>query len=167
MRYGRILVVLAVFAPLLAACATSGGMTVSSGAVANPVAKYRNAIAVRSVSGGQMMNALTVPGVANEPFKAALESTLSYNGYLAQSGTPKFHLDAEIQNLDQPFIGLDFDVVADVTYKVSGAGAPAVYPIKAKGSATSSDSPLAVDRIRIANERAMRENLRQFLEALR
>jgi hypothetical protein len=167
MRYGRILVVLAVFAPLLAACATSGGMTVSSGAVANPVAKYRNAIAVRSVSGGQMMNVLTVPGVANEPFKAALESTLSYNGYLAQSGTPKFHLDAEIQNLDQPFIGLDFDVVADVTYKVSGAGAPAVYPIKAKGSATSSDSPLAVDRIRIANERAMRENLRQFLEALR
>jgi hypothetical protein len=168
MRYGRILVVLAVFAPLLAACATSGGMTVSSGAVANPVAKYRNAIAVRSVSGGQMMNVLTVPGVANEPFKAALENTLSYNGYLAQSATPKFYLDAEIQNLDQPLIGLDFDVVADVTYKVSGgAGAPAVYPIKAKGSATFSDSPLAVDRIRIANERAMRENLKQFLEALR
>jgi hypothetical protein len=142
-------------------------MTVSSGAVVNPVAKYRNAIAVRSVSGGQMMNVLTVPGVANEPFKAALESTLSYNGYLAQSGTPKFYLDAEIQNLDQPFFGLDFDVVADVTYKVSGAGAPAVYPIKAKGRATFSDSPLAVDRIRIANERAMRENLKQFLEALR
>jgi hypothetical protein len=167
MRYGKILVALAVLAPLLAACATPGGMTVSSGAVANPVAKYRNAIAVRSVSGGQVMNVLTVPGVANEPFKAALESTLAYNGYLAQSGTPKFYLDAEIQNLDQPFIGLDFDVVADVTYKVSGAGAPAVYPIKAKGTATFSDSPIAIDRIRIANERAMRENLKQFLEALR
>jgi hypothetical protein len=143
-------------------------MTVSSGAVANPVAKYRNAIAVRSVSGGQVMNVLTVPGVANEPFKAALESTLAYNGYLAQSGTPKFYLDAEIQNLDQPVIGLDYDVVADVTYKVSGgAGTPAVYPIKAKGTATFSDSPIGVDRIRIANERAMRENLKQFLEALR
>jgi hypothetical protein len=100
MRCGKILIVLAVFAPLLVACATSGGMTVSSGAVVNPVAKYRNAIAVRSVSGGQMMNVLTVPGVSNEPFKAALESTLSFNGYLAQSGTPKFYLDAEIQNLD-------------------------------------------------------------------
>jgi hypothetical protein len=167
MRYGKILIVLAVLAPLLAACATSGGMTVSSGAVANPVAKYRNAIAVRSVSGGQVMNVLTVPGVANEPFKAALESTLSFNGYLAQSGTPKFYLDAEIQNLDQPFFGLDFDVVADVTYKDSETGAPAVFPIKAKGSATFSDSPIALDRIRIANERAMRENLKQFLEALR
>jgi hypothetical protein len=167
MRRGKILVVLAVFALLLAACATPGGMTVSSGAVVNPVAKYRNAIAVRSVSGGQMMNVLTVPGVANEPFKAALESTLAHNGYLAQSAAPKFYLDAEIQNLDQPLFGLDFDVVADVTYKVSGAGASAVYPIKAKGSATFSDSPIALDRIRIANERAMRENLKQFLEALR
>jgi hypothetical protein len=106
--------------------------------------------------------------VANEPFKAALESTLAFNGYLAQSGTPKFYLDAEIQNLDQPIMRLDFDVVADVTYKVSGgAGAPAVYPIKAKGTATFSDSVIGVDRIRIANESAMRENLKQFLEALR
>jgi hypothetical protein len=167
MRYRKILAALAIVAPLLAACATPGGMTVSSGAVANPVAKYRNAIAIRSVSGGQMMNVLTVPGVANEPFKAALESTLANNGYLAQSAAPKFYLDAEIQNLDQPIIGLDFDVVADVTYKVSGAGAAAVYPIKAKGTATFSDSPIGVDRIRIANERAMRENLKQFLEALR
>jgi hypothetical protein len=42
-------------------------------------------------------------------------------------------------------------VVADVTYKVSGgAGATAVYPIKAKGTATFSDSPIGIDRIRIA-----------------
>jgi hypothetical protein len=74
MRYGKILVALVVLAPLLAACATPGGMTVSSGAIANPVAKYRNAIAVRSVSGGQVMNVLTVPGVANEPFKAPLKT---------------------------------------------------------------------------------------------
>ena len=167
MRYGKILVALAMFAPLLAACATSGGMTVNPGAVTNPLAKYRNAIAVRSVSGGQVMNILTVPGVSNEPFQAALETTLAANGYLAQSGTPKFYLDAEIQNLEQPFIGLDFDVVANVTYKVSGAGAEAVYPIKAKGTATFSDSVVALDRIRIANERAMRENLKQFLQALR
>src|SRR5258705_8534813 len=115
MRYGRIMVVLAFFAPGLAACATQQAMTVASGAVANPVAKYRNAIAVRSVSGGQVMNVLTVPGVANEPFKAALESTLSFNGYLAPSGTPKFYLDAVNPNLDQPNMGLDFDVVDDRT----------------------------------------------------
>jgi len=113
------------------------------------------------------MNILSVPDVANEPLKAALESTLAANGYLAQSGTPKFYLDAEIRNLDQPLIGLDLEVAADVTYKVSGAGAAAAYPIKTKGSATFSDSPIAADRMRIANERAMHQNIEQFLQALR
>ena len=166
-RHGRILLVLALFAPGLAACATPEAMTVAGGAVANPSPKYRNAIAVRSVSGGQVMNVLTVPGVANEPLKAALESTLAANGYLAQSGTPRFYLDAEIKNLDQPLIGLDLDVFADVTYRISGAGAASAYPVKTKGTATFSDSPLAADRMRIANERAMHENIKELLRVLR
>lgn len=167
MKLGKVLLVLAIIAPGLAACATQQAMTVSSGAVANPGSKYRNAIAVRSVSGGQAMNILTVPGVANEPLKAALETTLAANGYLTQSDTPKFYLDAEIQNLDQPLIGLNLDVAASVTYTVSGAGSPAVFPIKSKGSATFSDSPLAADRMRIANERAMHQNIEQLLQMLR
>jgi hypothetical protein len=166
-RYGRILVVLTFIAPVLAACATPQAMTVDSGAVVNAIPKYRNAIAVRSVTGGRVMNALTVMGVENEPLKAALESSLAANGYLARSGTPKFYVDAEIVNLDQPLIGLDLDVTADVTYKVSGAGAAATYPVKTTARATFSDSPIAVDRMRIANERAMRQNIKQFLLALR
>ena len=129
-------------------------MTVVGGSATNASPKYRNAMAVRAVSGGQVMNVLTVPGVANEPLKAALENTLGANGYLAKSGMPKYYLDAEIQNLDQPLIGLDLDVTADVTYKVSSAGGVATYPIKTKGRATFSNSPIAADRMRIANERA-------------
>ena len=157
----------ALLALALAGCASQQAMHVNPGAVTNPVAKYKNAIAVRTVSGGQVMNVLTVPGVADEPFKAALESSLAANGYLAKTGAPKYYLDAEIKNLDQPLIGLDLEVVSTVTYKVSGAGAPASFPITAKGMATFSDSPIAVDRIRIANERAMQDNIRQFLVALR
>jgi hypothetical protein len=97
----------------------------------------------------------------------ALESSLAASGYLAQPGTPKFYVDAEIMNLDEPLIGFDMDVTADVTYKVSGAGAAATYPIKSTARATFSDSPLGADRVRIANERAMQENIRQFLLALR
>jgi hypothetical protein len=154
-------------APGLAACATQQAMTVQSGAIVNSSPKYRNAIAVRSVTGGQMMNAMTVMGVSNEPLRAALESSLAANGYLAQSGPPKFYVDAEIINLDEPLIGLDFDVTANVTYKVSGAGTVATYPIKSTARATFSDSPLGADRVRIANERAMQENIKQFLLALR
>jgi hypothetical protein len=35
------------------------------------------------------------------------------------------------------------------------------------GQATFSDSPIAADRLRIANERAMQENIKQFLQALK
>jgi len=106
-------------------------------------------------------------GIPNEPFRQALEATLSGNGYLAASGAPKFYLDAEIRNLDQPLMGLDLTVIADVTYSISGTGPAASYPIKAQATATFSDSPIGMDRIRIANERAMRENISQFLQALR
>jgi hypothetical protein len=144
-------IVLALIAPGLAACATQQGMTVDNSAIVNVVPKYRNAVAVRSVTGGRMMNAMTVMGVENEPLKAALESSLAASGYLARSGTPKFYVDAEIMNLDEPLIGLDMDVTADVTYKVTGAAA--TYPIKSKARATFSDSPLGADRERARDAR--------------
>jgi len=164
---GKIFAILTFIGPGLAVCATQQAMTVDSGAIVNSSPKYRNAMAVRSVTGGQLMNAMTVIGVTNEPLKAALEGSLATNGYLARSGTPKFYVDAEIVNLDEPVIGLDLDVTADVTYKVSGSGAPATYPIKTTARTTFSDSPRAADRVRIANERAMQQNIKQFLQALR
>ncbi|MBX9846067.1 MAG: hypothetical protein K2Z80_30110 [Xanthobacteraceae bacterium] len=166
MRFRKSIFILLLAAPALAACATQQAMTVSAGTIANPLPKYKNAVAVRSVTGGQAMNVMTVPGVTNEPLKAALESSLAANGYLA-SGAPKYFIDAEIKNLEQPLMGLDLDVVADVTYKVSGAGANATYPIKSKATASFSDSAIAVDRMRIANERAMQQNIKQFLQAMR
>ena len=154
----------------LGACATQQGMTVTptASALEAPVPRLKNAFAVRSVSGGQPMNVLTVPGVPNEPFKAALEGSLAANGYLASEGTtPKFYIDAEIQDLDQPLIGLEYDVKSSVLYKVSGAGPVKTYPIKATGTAGFSDSPLGADRMRIANERAMQQSIKSILQALR
>jgi len=164
MRRVGFVLILALIAPGLAACATPQAMTVAGIATANP--KYRNAMAIRSVTGGQAMDVLTVPGVSNEPLKQALENSLATTGYLARSGAPKFYVDAEVRNLQQPLIGLTLDVTADVVYKVSGAGG-GTYPIRASGTATFSDSPIAADRMRIANERAMQANIKQFLEALR
>lgn len=125
MRFLMVVLALAL-ASMVAACVTQQAMTVSAGAIANPLPKYKNAVAVRSVMGGAAMNVLTMPGVPNEPLKAALEDSLRASGYLA-SGTPKFHIDAEINNLQQPIVGLDMDVTADVTYKVLGAGTVAGF----------------------------------------
>lgn len=151
-------------AAMVAACATPQGMTV--GAVGHTLPKYRNAVEVRSVTGGAMMNVMTQFGVSNEPLKEALEASLRSNGYLA-SGGARYFIDAEIKNLDQPIIGLDLNVAAVVTYKVSGPGTNATYPIRSEGKATFADSPIAADRLRIANERAIQDNIRQFLTSLR
>jgi hypothetical protein len=161
------LAIAASLAAMLAACATPGAMTVDVGATGNSNPKYRNAVAVRTVSGGQPMNVLTVPGVPNEPFKAALEGSLQAKGYLASGGAARFQVDAEIQDLEQPLVGLTYDVTASVKYRVSGPGINATYPISTKASATLSDSPIGADRMRIANERAMQQNIRQFLLALK
>jgi hypothetical protein len=161
------LLIAAMMAAGLAACATQGAMTVDVGSTGGSNPKYRNAVAVRTVSGGQPMNVLTVPGVPNEPFKAALESSLEAKGYLANGGAARFHVDAEIQDLEQPLIGLTYDVTASVKYRVSGPGVNATYPITTKASASMSDSPIGADRMRIANERAMQQNIRQFLVALK
>lgn len=164
----RVLLVL-LMAAGLGACATPQAMMVNAGAVANPVAKYRGALAVRNVSGGAMMNILTMPGVSDEPFKAALESSLAQVGYLASSGAPRFYVDAEIQNLQQPMVAIDVDVTATVTYKVTpvGGGASASYPVTAKGNAAFGDSLIGADRLRVANERAMQANIKAFLQQLR
>lgn len=157
----------AVMTAALAACATQEAMTVDVGSTGGSNPKYRNAVAVRTVSGGQPMNVLTVPGVPNEPFKAALEGSLQAKGYLASGSGARFYIDAEIQDLEQPLIGLTLDVTASVKYRVSGPGVNATYPITTKASASMSDSPIAADRMRIANERAMQQNIRQFLVTLR
>jgi hypothetical protein len=65
-------------------------------------------------------------------------------------------------------IGLDLHVTADVTYRILGGdGKVAAYPIKTTGSATFSDPPIACERMRIANERTMHQDVAQFLLALR
>lgn len=116
------------------------------------------------------MNMATVPGIPNEPLEIALESSLAANGYLSRSGTPKFYLDVVILELDRPMHGLTLHATADVTYALTSAtsgGAVAPYHIVTTGRATFSDSAIAVARMRFANERAMRENIEQFLRELR
>jgi hypothetical protein len=78
--------------------------------------------------------------------------------------------DVVILELDRPMHGLTLHATADVTYALTsgtGGGAVAPYHIVTTGRATFSDSAIAIARMRFANERAMRENIEQFLRELR
>lgn len=153
----------------VAGCAKPQAMFVAQGTIANPVAKYKGAMALRSVTGGAAMNILTMPGVMDDAFKSALQSSLANAGYLASNAAAKYTIDATIDNLQQPLIGISMEVTATVTYTVTpaGGGQPMRYPVTTQGTASFSDSPMGADRLAKANEKAMQENIRMFLQGLR
>ena len=75
-------------------------------------------------------------------------------------------LSAKLFKLDQPMFGLTLDVKSNVIYEVAGQGVTKSYPVNSTGTATFSDAAIAVQRLRLSNERSILENIREFLKQL-
>ena len=127
--------------------------------------KLKGAIEVVNVSGGKKTNPLWTSQVDNDGFKKALESSLSAYGYLADDKA-KYKLDADLLSLGQPIMGFSLDVKSKVIYKIYDAEMVKKYRIKAAGVAGVSDAFLANERLKIANERSIQENIKEFLKQL-
>ncbi len=140
--------------------------TVANKAPPNP--SLKGAISVRSVSGGQDTNPLWISQVGTQEFKGALSDSLRAYGYLSNDPTnAPILVDANLQSLSQPIFGMTFNVVSVVNYSIQRQGQNATQlPITATGSATISDAFLGVERMRLANERSIKENITKFLEGL-
>lgn len=154
----------------LAGCATpatSQAMTVKPGAVAAVNPKLKGQVAVADVKGGKETNPMWTSQVDAAGFRKALTDSLAVSGYLApDAASAKYKVSADLVALEQPLFGLTFDVKSDVKYQVSGTGAPRDFVIKATGTAGTSDAFVAVERLRIANERSVMENIKEFLNRL-
>jgi uncharacterized lipoprotein YajG len=156
---------------LLVGCATPAtqqAMSISAqdvGTTVNP--QFKGQLAIGSVTGGKDTNPLWSSQVDSQSFKGALDKSISVAGYQAASGTSgKYRVDAVLQDLDQPFMGFTLDVVSKVVYTVSGDGKQKQFPVSATGSASTSDAFVAIERLRIANERSIKENIKQFIQSL-
>lgn len=150
-----------------ATSATSQAMTVQpqAAAVVNP--KLKSAIRVDNITGGKETNPLWTSQVDNAGFKKALEDSLAIAGYLAApNATAPYTMSAELKELDQPLFGLTFDVKSSIVYKLSGDGAAKDIPVNATGTATVSDAFVAIERLRIANEKSIQENIKALLKEL-
>jgi len=159
-----------VFVFSLGGCATAArpdAMTVKLDTGTAVSARLKGAVALGQVSGGESTNPLWISQVDNDGFKKAFEASLTSYGYLATNpASAKYTVAAKLLKLDQPMFGLTLDVKSNVVYELSGAGASKSYPVNATGSATFSDAPLAFERLRLSNERAILENIREFLKQL-
>lgn len=129
-----------------------------------------HAVNIHAVAGGSETNPMWVSKVSDKDFKAALVRTLQSAGLLSGDGSsPRYQLDATLLSLEQPMFGLDLKVTCSVRYDLSDAATgKRVFgkTITTPFTATFSDSALAVARLRIANEGAVRENLRELLDEL-
>ena len=126
---------------------------------------------VAHVDGGTKTNPLWMSSVSSEDFRTALESSLKSVGLLADDpAAAKTEITANLQELQRPMIGLDMSVTSKVHYSAKTTADQKVVfddTVAATGVAKFGEALLAVQRLQIANEAAMRENIKAFIERLR
>ena len=129
---------------------------------------FRQAITVASVTGGSSTNPLWTSQVSNEDFKKALEQSLKLNTLLAE-GEGKYRLTVSLISLKQPFVGLDMTVDATARYVVTpiSGGAPAMdQTFNTPYKAAFGDALIGMERLRLANEGAIRTSIAAFVASL-
>ena len=65
-------------------------------------------------------------------------------------------------SLERPLVGFSLDVESQVKYHVTSK-TENTHTITALGTASVGDAFLGVERLRIANERAIQNNIKQFI----
>lgn len=160
-----VVLILAILSGCAAAPANKQAMIVTPSSTVN--ADQKGKFVVNAVTGGKVTNPFWTSQVSNESFGDALKESLLISGLSAsENPSSKYKIDADLISLKQPMLGLTFDVVSTVNYKVYGDGFEKVFPIVATGTATTSDSLLAITRLKIANEKSIQENIKAFISEL-
>ena len=128
-----------------------------------------HAMCVRSVSGGEKTNALWVSRVDDDGFRSALSSSLASAGLNAASNACPYPIDVNLLGLSQPMMGFDMTVTAHVNYKVydSKAQPLGLWTIDSPFTATMKDAFVGVERLRLANEGAIRTSIQSFFDKLK
>ena len=169
----RKLPVVALLSIMLSACAEPARVDQMVPTAATPLATgspLENALCVTSVKGGEETNPLWTSEVDNAAFRDALEQALT-NNRMAASGTAAcaFDVEANLLGLAQPVAGFDMEVTANVNYSVLEHASQAPYfqsTVVTPYTADFSSAFLGIERLRLANEGAIRTNIEKFLEEL-
>lgn len=164
---------LAAIAVVVVGCATPARMdqmTVAPTPQAAAVpTKFRNSIAIKDVTGGTETNPLWTSQVSSAEFERALEASLQNSALLAPRQGGAYQLSAQLGKLEQPILGIDMTVTATVLYQlVERRTAATVWEksIVTPYTAKFSDSLLGVERLKLANEGAIKENIGRLVDEI-
>jgi hypothetical protein len=156
----------------LAGCATPAA--VEQMAVALPItqtnAALKNSVGVTEVTGGRETNPMWTSQVSSDSFRRALEQSLENAGMFSKIGAgSKYQLVADLTRLDQPMLGFDMTVSSTVRYSlIETQSRKEVYGrvIQIGYTAKVSDAFIGSQRLRLANEGAINENIKAFINDL-
>jgi hypothetical protein len=169
----RLLVAMLLLAGL-GACATPAGYTSMVPELATaelgpgPAPSYRGAITVASVGIGTDTSTPWTSQIGSTEFQDALVRTLTLANLASPQGG-RFRLDATLLRLERPFAGFAMTVTASVAYRLTDTATGAVVYQETRtslGTASLNDAIMNANRLRIADERALRANIRKLIEDL-
>ncbi len=157
---------------VLAGCATPAA--VEQMAVSLPIIQtnpaLKNSIGVAEVTGGRDTNPMWTSQVSSDSFRRALEQSLEsagmFNKIVAGS---KYQLTADLTRLDQPMMGFDMTVSSTVRYSlIETKTRKEVYArvIQIGYTAKMSDAFMGAQRLKLANEGAIKANIGSFINDL-
>jgi hypothetical protein len=154
---------------ILSGCATPA--RVDQMAVSVPVyqtnSALKDSIGVADVTGGRDTNPMWTSQVSSNDFRRALEASLQNAGLYSRIGAgSKYQLTADLTRLDQPLMGFDMTVTASVRYSlIERVSRKEVYSrvIQVPYTAKMSDAFIGSERLRLANEGAIKVNIQAFI----
>jgi hypothetical protein len=131
---------------------------------------FKNALVIASVSGGETTNPLWTSEVGGDAFQGALSASLEQNSLLSKTiPSSRFDLYAALGSVNQPLFGLDMTVSSTVNYRVVDRKSRQEWfneSVFASYTATFSDAAIGIQRLRLANEGSIRENIKEFIKRL-
>jgi hypothetical protein len=134
-----------------------------------PAPSFRNAISVGAVTVGEDLANPWRSTVAPADIQQQLALTLQRAGLGAPPGGGRYRLDAVLMTLQRPYAGFAMTVSAQIGYRMTDVATGAVVyssTLTTLGTASLDDAVFNETRLRIANERAVRNNLRALISEL-
>ena len=122
-------------------------------------------VMVESVSGGKETNPLWLSNVSSTAFKQALETSLAKLGILQNiPSEAKYKVNVELQNISKPIMGLNLEINSAAVYSVDHDKKKKIFLVNGLGSAGLSDEFAFNHRVRVANERSIKNNIENFIK---
>lgn len=137
---------------------------------ADPNSAFANGLYVSAASGGDDTNPMWTSEISAEDFRQALEQALSNSGLLSEMrSSGQYEVRVFLDEVDQPFIGLDMTVTTKITYEVVRQDTrERVFEeqVIASHTATMGEQLYGVERLRLANEGSAEKNIQIFIQKL-